>query len=317
MAVLTTGMASSHAFTLLEPDQWDEGRENNRRAYERRYGVLPPVQPGVATEVENDADTRRRYGRVRDALTTLRTRLAEERPDALVMVADDQNENFTETNLPQIAVYVGDGFQVGRRGQAPGPRYPSHPALAETILNTCVNADIDMAVVRSLPDDLLMSHAIGPVLRYVDPEARIPVVPIFVNAIHMPAPSPARCWYLGQTIRRAIESHPGVERVAMYGSGGLSHYTGGYPWAHYGGSNTHGAIDVEFDHWLVGRMQAGDTRALAELTTEDLLDRGEIELRSWITTLGAIGDRKPDLLVYEPFYRGIMGMGVGAWSAQG
>src|SRR5262245_59313606 len=100
MAVLTTGMASSHAFALLEPDAWDAGRERNRKMFERRYGVLPPLQPGVATETENDAETRRRYGRIRDALTALRTRLAEEQPDALVVVADDQNENFTDTNLP-------------------------------------------------------------------------------------------------------------------------------------------------------------------------------------------------------------------------
>jgi len=43
-------MASSHAFTLLDPEKWDEVRERNRAGYKRRYGVEPPVQPKVAEE---------------------------------------------------------------------------------------------------------------------------------------------------------------------------------------------------------------------------------------------------------------------------
>jgi hypothetical protein len=41
---------------------------------------------------------------------------------------------------------------------------------------------------------------------------------------------------------------------------------------------------------------------------------GDAELRQWIVMLGAIGYVKPEFLVYEPLYRGIMGMGVGWWS---
>jgi hypothetical protein len=33
--------------------------------------------------------------------------------------------------------------------------------------------------------------------------------------------------------------------------------------------------------------------------------------------LGAIGDARPEFLVYEPLYRSIMGMGVGYWELEG
>jgi aromatic ring-opening dioxygenase LigB subunit len=148
----------------------------------------------------------------------------------------------------------------------------------------------------------------------VDPEARIPVVPIFVNAIHVPAPSPARCYYLGKTIRRAVERYTDGSRVAIYGSGGLSHFTGGYPWSHYEGPFSYGSISEEFDRWLMSKLETGEGHALAEINNKDIIANGEIELRSWITVLGAIGDVRPELLTYEPFYRGIMGMGVGYWS---
>lgn len=278
--------------------------------FARRYGTQPADQPGVAAET--DAVVENRYAKIRQALASLRDQLVAERPDVLIIVGDDQNENFTDFNSPQFAIYVGDGFLAGPLNE-PGDARASHPMLAEALLTGCVEADIDIACIRKFPENRLFGHAFWPVLRTVDPANRIPVVPIFVNAIHMPAPSPARCFYLGQTIRRIVESCPEVERVAIYASGGLSHFTGGYPWKHYHGPMTHGSIDREFDGWLLERMARGEGSALATLTTQDLLAHGEIELRSWIVALGALGNAKPDVLTYEPFYRGLMGMGVASW----
>lgn len=305
-------MASSHAFALRDPGDWDADRLRNRQMYERRYGVLPPQQPQV--EEESDEDIRTRHARIKEGLAFIREKLAQTKPDALIFIGDDQNENFTPANLPQIAIYIGDDFIAGTRDRKNGVRYCSDPRLAEAILNGCVEADIDMASVRSFPDNVLFAHAFGPVLREVDPEARIPVVPIFLNAIHVPAPTPRRCYHLGETLRRCVQENAGAGRIAIYASGGLSHFTGGYPWDHYHGPHTHGSISEEFDRWSVTRMLAGEGHAMAEITNQQIIENGEIELRSWITMLGAVGDVKPDLLAYEPLYRGLMGMGVGYWS---
>lgn len=312
MGRLIAGMASSHAFALEGPERWDEGRQRNRQMYARRFGQLPPEQPQVAEETDDDLTER--YARIRDSFAFIRHKLEEKRPDALVLVGDDQNENLTETNLPQIAIYTGGDFLARSRGGNDEPvRFQGEPGLAATILDECVESDIDMASLASLPDNVLMAHAFGPVLRKVDPEARTPVVPVFVNAIHVPAPSPARCYYLGQVIRRAVERYQGAEQVAIYGSGGLSHFTGGYPWTHYQGPFTYGSISEEFDRGLLKRLEAGEGSEMAKLTSKDLIGNGDIEFRSWITVLGAIGDVRPEMLAYEPFYRGIMGMGLGYW----
>lgn len=312
MGKLIAGMASSHAATLEDPLRWNDHRTRNRQGYAKRYGVLPPEQAQVALETLEDLQ--RRYARIRDGLGSLRRKLEETRPDVLILVGDDQNENFTEANLPQIAVYIGEEFLARARDPSREPlRYRSDPALAEAILSECVEAEIDMAAVRSLPNDLLRAHAFGPILRTVDPEAQIPVVPIFVNAIHVPAPSARRCYYYGQTVRRAIEGHAGIGRAAIYASGGMSHFTAGYPWRHYQGPHTHGSISEDFDRWLMERMGAGEGHTLAELTNDQIMGNGEIEFRSWITMLGAIGDVRPQFLTYEPFYSAIMGTAVGYW----
>lgn len=303
-------MASSHAFTLVDPSTWDEFRLRNRQSFERRYGNLPPEHTAEIAR-ETDDLVRERHKRISNALLRVRSTLEQGKPDAIVFVADDQNENFTST-IPQFGIYLGASFRIG--SDEDETRVSGHPMLANAILEACVHNDIDLAAVHAFPEDHLRAHAIGPVLRIIDPGAEIPIVPVFVNAIHEPAPSPARCYYVGETIRVAIERCEGIGDVCVYASGGLSHFTAGYPWARYGGELTHGAIDESFDHQLITAMLERRGVELAGLSGDDLLRHGEIEFRSWLVALGALGDARPDFIEYEPFYRGLMGMGVGAWT---
>ena len=310
MGMIAAGLASSHAFTLLDPETWDERRAGNRGAYKRRYGVEPTQQPQV--DQETLETIRPRYQRVRSGLERLRDELARMRPDALLVVGDDQDENYNEQNMPQFAIYTGERIRAVAHGED-GGECACHNELAESILEGCVAQGFDLAYSRQFPNGELKSHAHGPPLHILTPERNIPIVPIFVNAIHMPAPEPPRCYAFGQAIARVIESRPAGEKVAVYASGGLSHFTPGYPWKHYKGPNTHGAICTDFDRSAVDLMRQGKASKLAELTSGDLLANGEIELRSWLIMLGAIGDQPATDIVYEPFYSAIMGMAVGLW----
>ena len=38
-----------------------------------------------------------------------------------------------------------------------------------------------------------------------------------------------------------------------------------------------------------------------------------MDLRQWITLLGALGGAAPEWLSYQPFYRAVVAMGVGYW----
>ena len=98
MGTIAAGLASSHAFTLLDPETWDERRAGNRGAYKRRYGVEPTQQPQV--DQETLETIRPRYQRVRSGLERLRDELARMRPDALLVVGDDHDENYNEQTCP-------------------------------------------------------------------------------------------------------------------------------------------------------------------------------------------------------------------------
>jgi aromatic ring-opening dioxygenase catalytic subunit (LigB family) len=319
MGEIVAGILSSHAYAFVEPDAWDTRRtERTRRNYERKYGSVPPERPEVANETL--AGNQARYATLRAGFDDVRRRLADLRADTVVLVGNDQDENFTPHAYPQFAVYTGADFVVTSRTSGAGAssgapvRYRANPALANAILTTALERGFDPAIVERFADDALESHAHREPLQYYDPDAAQTVVPVFVNAIHPPAPSPARCFAFGAMLREAIERDANAGRVVVFASGGLSHFPADYPWRAYDGPLTIGAISEAFDRRIVERMRAGDGAALARLTDADLMDNGEGELRQAIVMLGALDGVTPDYLTYEPFYRAVMGLAVGVWT---
>jgi len=311
MGTIIAAMASSHAYTFLEPKFWDKRREHTRANYKRRFGVEPPDEPQVAEETleANEA----RYKNISAGLNFLRDRINALRPDILLLIGDDQNENFLENNLPQFSIYVGKRLVAADRHGNAGGTYRCDPGAAWTLLEQCVESGIDLAYSTEFPNDHLISHAHREPLEYLQIDGDLSVVPIFINAIHVPAPTPARCYQFGATLQNVIGALPSEKRVAVYASGGLSHFSAGYPWDHYKGPCTLGSICQDFDRKIIDWMKNRRGHELAGLSNKDLIQNGEIELRQWITLMGMIGDRKPDLLTYEPFFRGLLGMAVGYW----
>src|SRR5262249_37239493 len=150
MAQIVAGMATSHAFALMDPAEWDGQRTHNRKLYQQYYGVEPPEQPQVATETMEEIRTR--HGHIQAALADLQTAVSTKRPDALLLIGDDQSENFTEENLPQFAIYTGERVKAAGRW-ADGRTYPCHAELAEAVLESCVEQGIDLAFSRRFPDE--------------------------------------------------------------------------------------------------------------------------------------------------------------------
>jgi aromatic ring-opening dioxygenase LigB subunit len=312
VGTIVAAMASSHAFAVLEPERWDELRERNRKVYAERQRSEAPVHPRIGEETWNDIETR--YGRVRSGLLELRRTIQETKPDALVVIGDDQNENFTSQNVPQLAIYTGRETVLFDRLAKIARTYSCDGETARVILEEAVKAGFDLSFSESFPESRLLSHAHAePLMRILLPEADIPIVPIYVNAIHWPGPTPGRCYAFGQVIGDIIRNRLGDKRIALYASGGLSHFTAGYPWRVYRGPFGYGAISEDFDRKIIGWMTRGQVDQIAQLTSNELLDHGDIEFRSWIIAIGAVGATPAEMLAYEPLYRGLMGMGVARW----
>jgi aromatic ring-opening dioxygenase catalytic subunit (LigB family) len=255
---------------------------------------------------------------VRDGLFELKRIIDESKPDALIVIGDDQNENYTSQNVPQFAIYTGAEAVFFDRLFKEEKIYRCDAEIALAILNGVVEGGFDLSFSENFPDNRLISHAhVEPLMRMLLPNANVPIVPIYVNAIHPPGPTPARCYAFGRMLGEVIRHHLADKRIAIYASGGLSHFTAGYPWRFYRGPFGYGCISEDFDRKILQWIADGQANKLAELSSAELLEHGEIELRSWIVLAGTVGAVPARVLAYEPLYRGLMGMAVAQWPLGG
>src|SRR6185295_14576436 len=129
---LICAFATSHAYTFQEPETWDARRARSKANVERKAGR--PAADTAEARAETLVDNRARYTHIRDAHRSIRERLKGARADAVLMVGDDQTENFGPDNLPQLLVYTGADFVADDWDRKKAARIPGHPKIAGTLV---------------------------------------------------------------------------------------------------------------------------------------------------------------------------------------
>jgi len=111
-------------------------------------------------------------------------------------------------------------------------------------------------------------------------------------------------------LRQAIESYPEPLRVAVLGTGGLSHSIG---------EPTMGWIDEEFDHACIKHFEDGEDTRLAAFLTDALArtGNGAHEIRDWVIAHAAAGSRGFELIDYFPSPQTLVGAGFASWRVTG
>ena len=221
--------------------------------------------------------------RVHAAFGRVRARLAELRLDAIAVVAGDHVEAFFLDRVPALAVYVG----VEAAGAFGHYRYrfPIHEPLARAVLDQGIERGFDLLYTQDAPLD----YAFFVPLHFTMPEPPVPLVPLHVNVYLPPQPTPRRCYEWGRALGEILRARP--ERIAVMASGGLSHFPG---------TDRYASPDFDFDRRLLDTLTAGRGHELAAITAEELDKAGNVELRTWITVLGAVGAAPADVYCYEP-----------------
>ena len=232
------------------------------------------------------------------AIESLKQRLAATKPDAIVVVGDDQNENILADNSPPFTVYIGDGvtatLKYGYFGTDESQQitaYRTEPALAEALLTHLMEQGFDPSWSRATRYPGGLGHAFGRALKFVTPDAAIPIVAVMVNTYHPPVPSPKRCVEFGRALGEAVRAVSGTKRVALLASGGLSHTI----------------IDEELDAGLIDALQARDFAYMARMPADRLV-RGSSEIRNWLV-VSAASTAPAEMIDYVPCYRTRHGVG--------
>jgi protocatechuate 4,5-dioxygenase beta chain len=109
------------------------------------------------------------------------------------------------------------------------------------------------------------------------------VIPLCVNVIQYPPPTGQRCYQLGKALRRALDAYDEDLRVAIFGTGGMSHQLQG---------ERAGIINREFDLAFLDRLSRDPAAVAAIEHAEYLMESGSegIELVMWLIMRGALDD---------------------------
>ncbi|HEX7052961.1 MAG TPA: 2,3-dihydroxyphenylpropionate 1,2-dioxygenase [Burkholderiales bacterium] len=234
----------------------------------------------------------------------LASRLEAARPDVLVVAAPDHWSNFFLDNVPAVCIGVGethDGPPEPWMKDFPHREIPGDAPFALHLARTALAQGFEPSISHRLKLD----HGFCiPLWRMALP--RLPrIVPIALNSIEAPMPSLARCYQWGSLLRKAIETFPEPLRVAILGTGGLSHSIG---------ERTMGAIYEDFDRETI-RLFGEKPEALIAYLEKELPSHGNgsEEVRNWLVAHGAAGGRGFELVDYLPVPTVIVGCGFAGW----
>jgi protocatechuate 4,5-dioxygenase beta chain len=214
--------------------------------------------------------------------------LAREKPDVAVVFYNDHGLNFFLDKMPTFAVGAANEY----RNEDEGWGIPvSHavagdPDLSWHLINALVEDEFDVTMCQ----DMLVDHAVTIPLALMWPGQNWPIkiVPVDINTVQHPLPSLSRCYKLGQSIGRALDSYAKDLRVLVIGTGGLSHQLDG-PRA--------GFINKEFDQFCLDKIVA-EPETLARYSVHDWVKESGaqgVEFLNWMAMRGALTGRVNEL----------------------
>jgi protocatechuate 4,5-dioxygenase beta chain len=241
---------------------------------------IPAIGNAIARGLEDDPYWRPFFG----GYPRAREWLEEMKPDVAVMIYNDHGLNFFLDKMPTFAIGAAAEYRNADEGWglptvAP---FPGDPKLSWHVIESVMADEFDVTTCQ----EMLVDHAFTVPLQLLWPgrnRRAVRTVPVALNTVQHPLPSPARCFKLGHAIGRAIESYPEDVRVVVIGTGGMSHQLDG---------ERAGFINKEFDLLCLEKI-VDAPEELASYTIHDLVRLAGtqgVELISWLVMRGALAE---------------------------
>lgn len=211
--------------------------------------------------------------------------IREQKPDVIFLVYNDHATAFDMDFIPTFAIGCGETFKPADEGWGPRPvpDVKGHPELAAHIAQSLIQDNFDLTLVNKIDVDHGLTVPLSLIFGQVE-EWPCLVIPFAVNVVLYPPPSGQRCFDLGKSLRKAIESFDEDLNVQVWGTGGMSHQLQG-PRA--------GLINKEFDNEFLDRL-VDDAENLAKKPHIDYVrEAGSegVELVMWLIMRGALNEQ--------------------------
>ena len=328
MADIVLGVWTTHGPQLsTTPEQWmlrvpdDKARQHWFKGRQHSFEELVDLRRDERLAERSTLEARtRHYEACQSAIARLAKIWADVDPEVCVVFGNDQRELMLASCQPAYTIYHGATFWNGPVSEErvatlpvgiaesewanrPEQRteYPGLPDLAMRLLERGIEEAWDFAASNAWPDHPSPHHHIGTphafayLIRRVMNDKAIPILPIITNTFFPPnQPRPWRCFDLGRLVHRVVRQWDRDVRVAIIGSGGMSHFV----------------INEEFDAALIRALEQRDAEWLRRIDPSLMMD-GTSELLNWISAAGCLfeTDLGGELIDYVPCYRTEAGSG--------
>jgi protocatechuate 4,5-dioxygenase beta chain len=203
-------------------------------------------------------------------------------PDVAIVFYNDHGLNFFLNAIPTFAIGAAPEYKNADEGWGipTVPPFKGDPKFSWHLINSVSHEDFDLTTCQ----EMLVDHGFSVAMQLFWPNhsyGNIRTVPVEINTVQHPLPSPARCFALGQAIGRAIESYPEDLKVVLIGTGGLSHQLDG---------ERAGFINKKFDLLCMDKI-VNEPEALTRYSIHELVrDAGAqgAEFILWLAMRGAL-----------------------------
>src|SRR3569832_997594 len=150
------------------------------------------------------------------------------KPTTAVVFYNDHGLNFFLDKMPTFAVGAAPRYYNADEGWGlvPAAPFEGAPALSWHIIESLVADEFDVTTCQ----EMLVDRALALPCTLAWPDVStwpVRIVPIAINTVQHPLPSPKRCLALGRAVHRALASWQGDDRIVVIGTGGLSHQLAG------------------------------------------------------------------------------------------
>jgi len=240
---------------------------------------IPAIGRAIAKNLQDDPYWKPFFG----GFERVHEWLSRAKPDVAVVAYNDHGLNFFLDRMPTFAVGAAPQYVNADEGWGIPSLTPfrGDPDLSWHIIESLVADEFDVVTCQ----EMLVDHGFALPMALLWPGGTdwpVTTVPISVNTVQHPLPTPARCYKLGQAIGRAIDSYDEDLRVVVIGTGGLSHQLDG---------TRAGFINKDFDLMCMEKI-VSDPEALTRYSIPQLVELAGaqgVELVNWLVARGMIG----------------------------
>ncbi len=247
-------------------------------------GVGTSHVPAIGAASDNNKQDEAYWKPVFEGFGPARQWMEDKRPDIVILVYNDHASAFSVELINTFVLGAADEYNPADEGYGPRavPQVIGNADFSSHIAESLIMDEFDIAIANEMDVD----HGLSvPLTVMCGKPAQWPcqVIPLCVNVIKYPQPTGNRCFNLGKALRKAVQSYPGNQRVAIFGTGGMSHQLQG---------ERAGLVNPDFDNMFLDKLMT-DPVTLSKIGhTEYLREAGSegIELIMWLIMRGALSD---------------------------